>query len=63
MSFQLHFVFENFKNFKKLLKFIVLKRNHMEDPTKVQGATKSKGLRLTQNLRPTQYNDMFRMLK
>ena len=35
----------------------------MEDPTKVQGATKSKGLRLTQNLRPTQYNDMFRMLK
>jgi len=35
----------------------------MEDLTKVQGATKSKGLRLTQNLRPTQYNDMFRMLK
>jgi len=29
----------------------------MEDPTKVQGTTKSKGLRLTQ------YNDMFRMLK
>ena len=43
--------------------FVLYKCIHMEDPTKVQETTKSKGLRLTENLRPTQYNDMFRMLK